>query len=149
MIRSTILTRNYFLFAAVVRLYLLSNFLLYVKLSAISSWCQFVLLAFLVSNHLLTNWTQWSWSKKIGRPKMIVWSGATFILRWSCFKLLAKQVQKKNIFSSSHGRILTLQGLRRKMYKVVVAQPPPPPGLGWNDFGDSFGIYLGSSLQLV
>ena len=25
------------------------------------------------------------WPKKICRPKMIVWSGATFILRWSCF----------------------------------------------------------------
>ena len=24
------------------------------------------------------------WSKKISRPKMIVWSSATFILRWSC-----------------------------------------------------------------
>ena len=24
------------------------------------------------------------WSKKISRPNMIVWSGATFILRWSC-----------------------------------------------------------------
>ena len=24
------------------------------------------------------------WSKKICRPKMIVWSGATFTLRWSC-----------------------------------------------------------------
>ena len=53
------------------------------------------------------------------------------------------------VSSSIHGRTLTLQALRQKMYKVVVAQPPPPPGLGWNDFGDSFGIYLGSSLQLV
>ena len=25
------------------------------------------------------------WPKKICRPMMIVWSGATFILRWSCF----------------------------------------------------------------
>ena len=25
------------------------------------------------------------WSKNICWPKMIVWSGATFILRWSCF----------------------------------------------------------------
>ena len=25
------------------------------------------------------------WSKKISRPKMIVWSGATIILRWFCF----------------------------------------------------------------
>ena len=33
---------------------------------------------------LLTYWTQWSLIKKICQSKMIVWSSATFILRWSC-----------------------------------------------------------------
>ena len=36
-------------------------------------------------------WTKYNdlWSKKICRPiKMIVWSGATFILIWSCFLFL-------------------------------------------------------------
>ena len=42
----------------------------------------------------VVNKTFWSielndlWSKKICRPKMIVGSGATFILRWSCFHTL-------------------------------------------------------------
>ena len=27
------------------------------------------------------------WSKRSVRPKMIVWSGALFTLRWSCFRL--------------------------------------------------------------
>ena len=49
------------------------------------------------------------WPKKICKPKMIVWSDATFILRWSCFiwafHLLQKQGWTKTFVQNcKHGQ---------------------------------------------
>ena len=38
------------------------------------------------------------WSKKICRPKIIVWSGATFILRWSCSKEIPQKPFVQNLY---------------------------------------------------
>ena len=45
-------------------------------------------------------WLNDLWSKKIYRPKMIIWSGATFILRWSC---LIKKAHLKSCPSIKNG----------------------------------------------
>ena len=45
------------------------------------------------------------WSKTICRPQMIIWSGATFILRWSCLhSIKAEMVNKKVTLLSSLSR---------------------------------------------
>ena len=50
------------------------------------------------------------WSKKVCGPKMIVWSGATFILRWFCSPLKKNEIliflpsiMKKRIWNQTKG----------------------------------------------
>ena len=56
------------------------------------------------------------WSKKIYRPKMIVWSGATFILRWSCFYILPYFPQRNLAFLNKYLRPKSPQGCFRQNF---------------------------------
>ena len=89
------------------------------------------------------------WSKKICRPKMIVWFGATFILRWSC-SVIKKNIKNLVLFRNFTGSLrcflfpvifvgmrsedfsrskMQIQlGIARKTWKILEKRPNFLPG---------------------
>ena len=58
------------------------------------------------------------WSKRSVRPKMIVWSGALFTLRWSCFRLPC-------FFSKMHWRFENRMYLSTSVQAIYTHLPRP------------------------